>query len=125
MNTAQWITLVIAMASAIPGILVFFKRRPGQRERDAVSTAEGLLNTAKGTVDLITEELQDQFRQAVLQRKEIEAENRKLVTALGDAQRQVARIEAELSDAHTEIRNLRAQVQRLSAQIASLTNGPN
>lgn len=125
MDTAQWVTLVIAAMAGIPGILAYVKRKPGQKERDAATVAEGLLNTAKGTVDLITDELQEQFKQAVAQRKEIEAENRKLVEALGSAQRQLAAIENELFDAHSEIRNLRAQVQRLSAQVEALGNNSN
>jgi chromosome segregation ATPase len=125
MDTAQWVTMGIAAMAGIPGILAFFKRRPGQKERDAATVAEGLLNTAKGTVDLITDELQEQFKQAVAQRKEIEAENRKLVEALAAANRQISNISDELFDAHAEIRTLRAQVQRLSAQVASMGNGDN
>lgn len=125
MDTGQWITLIIAGMAGVPGILAYFKRRPGQKERDAADVAEGLLNTAKGTVDLITDELQEQFKQAVTQRKEIESENRKLLDALSAAQRRVADIETELFDAHTEIRNLRAQVQRLTAQVEALGNSHN
>jgi chromosome segregation ATPase len=125
MDTAQWVTILIAAMAGLPGTLAFFKYRPGQKEKTEATVAEGLLNTAKGTVDLITDELQDQFKQAVAQRREIEAENRKLVEALAAAQRQIAGISQELFDAHGEIRTLRAQVQRLSAQVASMGNGDN
>ncbi|MEJ7824925.1 MAG: hypothetical protein WKF48_05825 [Solirubrobacteraceae bacterium] len=58
----QIITLCVALGTAIVGILGYFKFKPGQREQVNMNVAEATMSVAHGTFQLVTTELEDQFK---------------------------------------------------------------
>lgn len=148
---AQVLTALFA-GGALVGILAYFKRKPGQRERDAVEVAEGEaniakanLNVAKGTFEMVTTELEDQFKRMAAELREVREQHAADMSALrkefvqyrADAEALLAQRAAEARAARAgeveairkadlyagENADLRERVDVLEAEVRALKNG--
>lgn len=134
---AQILSALFA-GGALVGVLAYFKRKPGQRERDAVAVAEGEVNVekarldvAKGTFELVTTELEDQFKrmaaevkelhQALVNQRHEEALYRVDIQArLDELGVQLRAEKAEKEQVKLENEHLKARVKALEAEVRAL-----
>ncbi len=76
MDVTQFGSLAAALVAGVGALLAYFKFKPGQRETMQVSVAEATLNIAKGTITMITAEMEEQFKRMTedqaKQREELE-----------------------------------------------------
>lgn len=113
---AQILSALFA-GGALVGILAYFKRKPGQKERDDVTLAEGTLNVAKGTVDFVEQTMSSMNERlsgemAALERRVTAAEER--ATA---AEMKAIELANRLATEREKVRNLAVIVGALRREM--------
>ncbi len=113
MDAAQVASVLGAVSFLALGVLAYFKFKPGQKETLKVSVAEATLNIAKGTITMITSEMEEQFQRMAGEQAEVRQELRHL--------RDEQRIMQTLLDAVTRERDiLHRENETLREKVASL-----
>jgi predicted RNase H-like nuclease (RuvC/YqgF family) len=117
MGAAEITALVVAGISLVGVILSYTKYKPGQKEVLGTSVAERQLNIAQGTINLVTDELEQQFKRMAEERRVLlEVHNAELAQERTSA----AQLRSELTAATNEARQLRSEVAELRAEVAQL-----
>lgn len=62
MDATQVVSASLAAVTVLGGLLAYFKYKPGQREAVDMNIAQANMNVAQGTFQLVTTELEDQFK---------------------------------------------------------------
>jgi uncharacterized protein YceH (UPF0502 family) len=135
MEVQEAISLGIATLAAVGALLAYFKRKPGQKEKDEVTVAEGninvaqgTLNIAQGTIELVTETLEKRFRtmnddMSEQYRFDTDARIAELTAELRGERAENQRLRLENDELKSQVREnaeLRARVSGLEAEVAQL-----
>lgn len=131
MGPAEIVSAGVAVATALAALLAYFKRKPGQREKDEVETATGELNLAEGTVTLVQSTLHAEFarmtKRMEAMEEEAEQDRHEFAQYRRDTENRIAELAAELRAAKAEKllvqhenEQLRARVRRLEAEVEQL-----
>lgn len=119
MDASDYATLIIAAAGAVGTLIGWFKMRPGQKEVVESTMAQSTLNIAKGTIDLVTEELEQQFKRMTeeqrIQREQHHAE-------IAHERQVVAELRNELEAATTEVKELRHELKLTRKEVEEWKN---
>lgn len=120
METLGQILSALFAGGALVGILAYFKRKPGQKEKDDVTLAEGTLNIAKGTVDFVEQTMNSMNERlsgemAALEERLGRAEGR--VTA---AEERAARAEKKATELANRLATEREKVRKLAVIVGAL-----
>lgn len=132
MDTTQIVSLSTAFAIALGSLLAYFKYRPGQKETTQASVAESTLNIAQGTIKLVTDELEEQFKrmsaeqreQREIHAKEIAGERAaaaELRHELDEALKEVRNLKKALTEAWAEVETCKKRCVRLEEKLTRLT----
>ncbi len=120
MDAVQFSSLAVATASVLAALLAYFKYKPGQRENVGISVAEATMNIAKGTITMVTTELEDQFKRMAAELTTIRGEQTELRAHLNENTRQLMFVTAERDGLHRENKLLRERVADLETRIARM-----
>lgn len=121
-NTSQIVSIGIAAATAVAGLLVFFKYKPGQRETVVMKVAEASIDVASGTILMVETNYQRQLDRMAAELKEVrdtlERMERKYMSEKTRAE-ELAVENAELrkanADLHKRVAGLERKVTALTA----------
>lgn len=119
MDASEIATLIVAIAGAVGGLLSWFKMKPGEKKEVESTMAQSTLNIAKGTIDLVTEELEQQFKRMTEEQK-IQRELHQ--AEIAHEREQVAQLRAELDMAREEVRLLRKELQLAKNEVDEWKN---
>ncbi len=120
MNAGQVVSYAIAAASAVAALLAYFKFKPGQKESVVITAAEANLNIAKGTINLVTEEYESQFKRMAGEGRELQKDLRQLRRDLDDYQEEARVLRLAVRDLKSQNESLAAEVADLRAENARL-----
>ncbi len=137
MDLAQVTSFVVAGAAVLGSILAYFKYKPGQRDAVDMNIAQANMNVAQGTFQLVTGELEEQFKRMSATQRELEERLREADVLLTKVGRELAIVEVKLVKAQDllelitgerdrlreENASLRKQVASLEAEVYVLKNG--
>lgn len=138
MDAAQGVSAVVAVGSVLIAALAYFKYKPGQREAVDMTIAQANMNVAQGTFQMVTTELEDQFKrmagevkelhQALINQRHEEAQYRQDVEKrLAELSALLRAANAEKETVNAENLQLRDRVQTLEAEVRALkaSGGPH
>jgi predicted nucleic acid-binding Zn-ribbon protein len=117
MDADQIVSYAIAITAILGGGLAYFKRKPGQKEKDQVDVGLGTLNLAKGSIQLVTETLDQQFRRMDAEMDEMRAEHAQY---RADTDDRLAELSAELRRAKAGERHWQDEAERLKHRVTEL-----
>lgn len=107
-------SIVVAVGGVAAGLIGWFKRKPGQKESDAVDVAEASLSIAKGTISLITEGLQEELKRITVEQRELRAQHQK---ELAVERQKAMEFRNELDAATEDVRKLRIALKRAGDEL--------
>lgn len=129
MDTADLVSAAVGIGGVLVALLAYFKYKPGQREAVDMAFAQANMNVAQGTFEMVTTELEDQFKRMAAEVKELHQAlvNQRHEEALyrADVDKRLAELGAELRAAKAEARamdnenkSLTRENRRLKTQVA-------
>lgn len=122
MAAADVVTVVVGAGGVLVAILAYFKYKPGQREAVDLTIAQANMNVAQGTFQMVTTELEDQFRRMAAEvkdlRDQLAEERRDQAQYREDVDQRLAELGAELRSAKAEKATLQRENRRLKSQVA-------
>lgn len=111
----------VFLASAAGVLLAYFKYKPGQREAVGMTVAQANMDVAQGTFQMVTSELEDQFKRMAAEQKRLRGEYETYRTAtdkrLNDLTIALRTEREEKEDAQMENRRLTARVKQLEEKV--------
>ena len=113
----QFGSLAAAAAALVGVMLTYFKFKPGERETMQVSVAEATLNIAKGTITMITAEMEDQFKRMSEEQAVLRADITQLRKEQRETQQQLDLVTREQDSLHRENEVLRNKVTALERRL--------
>lgn len=134
MDVAQTVSAAVAVGSVRVAALAYFKYKPGQRETVDMTIAQANMNIAQGTFEMVTTELEDQFKRMAAEVKDLHQAlvNQRHEEALyrAEVEARLAELAALLREANeekqtvkTENLQLRERVAALEAEVRELKSG--
>lgn len=134
MDVAQTVSAAVAVGSVLVAALAYFKYKPGQRETVDMTIAQANMNIAQGTFEMVTTELEDQFKRMAAEVKDLHQAlvNQRHEEALyrAEVEARLAELAALLREANeekqtvkTENLQLRERVAALEAEVRELKSG--
>lgn len=125
MDAAQVATIAIGAAGSLAALLAYFKYKPGQREAVDMTISQAHMNVAQGTFEMVTTELEDQFRRMSAELREVRERHAADMAALRrEFEQYRADAEALLAQRVTEARAARAG-EKEAVRKADLYAGEN
>lgn len=129
MDTPQIVSLLIAITSLIGVVLAYFKFKPGEKQRVDMNVSQAHMNIAQGTFQMVTSELEDQFKRMSADMADLHRQLREMRNALEDVQVELGQTRRRL-DLVTEERDklrkenaaLRDKVTQLEGRILRMEN---
>lgn len=122
MDTAQVVSAAVAVGSVLIALLAYFKYKPGQREAVDMTIAQANMNVAQGTFQMVTTELEDQFKRMAGEvkdlRDQLAEERREQAQYREDVEKRLAELGAELRSEKAEKAQLQRENRRLKTQVA-------
>lgn len=124
MDGGHLASAIVALGGLLVGVLSYFKYKPGQKETTDMTVAQSTLNIAQGTIDLVTSELEQQFKrmsteqteQREIHRKE-QAELRQMhVEQVESERKSAAALKKQIAEANEEVRVLRAALREAQVE---------
>jgi uncharacterized membrane-anchored protein YhcB (DUF1043 family) len=128
MGASEIVSLATAIAIVVAGVLGYFKWRPGQREQVGMTVAQATMHVAQGTIQLVTTELEDQFKRMSAEMRTMRDEHdqyrRDTDSRLAELGTQLRAEKAEKELVKQENVHLRERVNVLEAQVRELKGDP-
>lgn len=128
-SVTQVLIALTAFFSGAAGILVFFKYKPGEKERVGgemaevqINVAQGSLNVAQGSIELVTKTLNDQF---VRMDRELDELRIEFNAYREDAQGRMDLLSTRLRGVTAEKNRYRDENQRLTRRVTELESQVN
>lgn len=123
----QLISGIVFVAGVIVAVVARFKYRPGEKEVTEVSVADASLDIVKGTITLVTTELEDQFKRMAQeqadQREQHRIEREELrkqhAEQMAQERRAALALEKQLSHVMDEVSTLRRSLRDAQAECDS------
>lgn len=129
-ETAQLVSIIGALFLGIAGVLAYFKYKPGQREVVQMDVAQATMNVAQGTFQMVTTELEDQFKRMAAELRELRAELVEVKARADGLSEDLTRVKARLITAtqrietlESENASLRQERDDLRVRVAMLERG--
>ncbi len=117
MEISQIASGAVFLATALGALLAYFKYKPGQKESLDLTIAQATMKVTHGSFQLVTTELEEQFKRMSAEMVEIRAEHR----AYRDAtDLQISELGDEVRSERSEKDTLKRENERLNERVLLL-----
>lgn len=117
MSGSEIASLIAVGVGIAGGILAYFKFKPGQREQVDMTIAQATMNVAHGTFQLVTTELEDQFKRMAAEMKTMREEHHQYRS---DTNKRLIELSAELRAERAEKLSVKRENDELRHRVAGL-----